>query len=65
MKGLWHLVDSWFLSFALLLSYWEIAEAAQLGRQFSDPLPPCAFMACVFFGPVDALRHLRRWLAKR
>lgn len=38
-------IGAWFLMFPLLLAYWAAAEAAEPGRQYADPLLPCAFGA--------------------
>lgn len=65
-NGLAQLLDTWFMTFAVFLSYWQVAEAVQPGRQYADPLLPCVACACLCAPLIDAIRSLvrvawRRW----
>jgi hypothetical protein len=46
------LVAIWALAFTALLCYWQVAEAAQPGQQYADPVLPCAYIATLAIGPV-------------
>lgn len=35
----------WGLTFGILETYWTLAEAAQPGQQYADPLLPCLLLA--------------------
>lgn len=66
MSNLDRFITSWFVTDAVLLSYWEIAEAAQPGRQYASPYLPCAWMATMF-APIVFLtwRLIRIWRSAR
>lgn len=63
-------MTSWFVTFAALLSYWEIGEALQPGGQYASPYLPCAGVACQVAPIVylswsicrKAAPRVRRWL---
>lgn len=51
----------WGVAFGVFFGYWEVAEAGEPGRQFTDPLLPCIYCAYLLAAPIFFVEYLRRW----
>ena len=68
MKEFDRFTASWFVTFAALLSYWEIAEELHPGREYASPYLPCATVATML-GPLVFITwmviHHKPWRQRR
>lgn len=46
----------WSVALGVLMAYWQVAEAAQPGTQYANPLVPCAWLA-TFPAGLAAVAH--------
>lgn len=53
----------WAVTFVVLMAFWLITEADKPGRQYPDPLEPCALLALfgAAFGAVTGVLNGGRW----